>query len=76
MKMMTKRNTKGEGHLMVLQSGQPLTGGSESTSPSAQPETTILSLQDMIAAPDNDLSWQPSSSQPREPVMDFLENTD
>lgn len=76
-KMMTKGNTKwGEGHSRMLQSGQPLTGGSESTSPSVQPETTTLSLQDMIAAPDNDLSWQPSTSQPREPVLDFLERTD
>ena len=59
-----------EGAAEVLQSGQYLSGYSESFK---EPPTTTISLQDMVAAPDNGRSWQPTSFQLREPVMDFLE---
>ena len=33
--------------------------------------TTILSLKDMVAAPDDRQSWPPTLSQLREPVLDL-----
>ena len=61
-----------EGGTGVLQSARHYTASSE---PFTVPQTvtTMISLQDMVAAPDNGESLQPSSFQLREPVLDFLE---
>ena len=52
----------------VLQSVRYVSGPSEPFTAS-----TVISLQDMAAAPDSGQSRQPSPSQLREPVLDFLE---
>ena len=56
----------GQGAATVLQSGLKLTVHSEATT-----GTTTISLQDMVAAPDNE---EPTLSQLREPVLDLLGN--
>ena len=56
----------GQGAAAVLQSGLKLTAHSEATT-----GTTTISLQDMVAAPDNE---EPTLSQLREPVLDLAGN--
>ena len=56
----------GERAAAVLQSGRSITGHS-----GAATKTTTISLQDMVAAPDNE---EPTLSQLREPVMDVIED--
>ena len=56
----------GQGAAAVLQSGLKLTAYSDATT-----GTTTISLQDMVAAPDNE---EPTLSQLREPVMDLVGN--
>ena len=56
----------GQGAAAVLQSGLKLTAYSEATT-----GTTTISLQDMVAAPDNE---EPTLSQLREPVLDLVGN--
>ena len=55
----------------VLPGGQHRTKHSETAVPSTG--TTILSLKDMVAAPDDRQSWPPTLSQLREPVLDLVE---
>ena len=57
----------GERAAGVLQGGQNTTGHSTGT-------TAILSLQDMVAASDNDQSQRPTLSQLREPVLDLVKD--
>ena len=59
-------NGGGEGASAVLQSGRSITRHS-----AAATKTTTISLQDMVAAPDNE---EATLSQLREPVMDVVEN--
>ena len=60
----------------VGKSGMPKSGHLSGHSDSAQPPTTVISLQDMEPAPDDGQSWQPSSLKLREPVLDFPEKMD
>ena len=55
-----------QGAAVVLQSGRCITRCCDATT-----GTTIISLQDMVAAPDNE---EPTLSHLREPVMDVVEN--
>ena len=68
-----KQNMEGS----ARQSGMPKSGHSFlGHSDSAQPPTTVISLQDMEPAPDDGQSWQPSSFKLRESVLDFPEKMD
>ena len=65
-----KDDSSGERAAGMLQGGQSLTGHSEGPIRTS----AILSLQDMMAAPDNDQSQRPTLSQLREPVLDLVED--